>query len=82
MAGERALEALKKHRRRYRQGDREGKSQLLDESCGWTRYHRKHAISLLRGPDEEAAPSGRRRGPTYSARVIRALEAIWRRPRC
>lgn len=79
MAGERAREALKKYRRRYRQADREGKSRVLDEFCNWSSYHRKYAIALLGRPDEERAPSRRRRGPTYSAQVVRALEAIWRR---
>jgi len=36
MAGERAREALKKYRRRYRDADREGKSRVLDEFCNWT----------------------------------------------
>jgi len=69
MAGERAREALKK----------EGRSQVLNEFCSWTGYHRKYAISLLGRPEEEAVPSRRRRGPTYSAQVVRVLEAVWRR---
>jgi len=79
MAGERAREALKKYRRRYRQAAREGKSRVLDEFCSWTSYHCKYAIALLGRPDDERAPSRRRRGPTYSAQVVRVLEAIWRR---
>jgi len=80
MAGERALEALKQYRRRYGRSDREGKGQVLDEFCNWTGYHRKYAISLLRRPEDEMrSASCRRRGPTYSAQVVRVLEAIWRR---
>jgi hypothetical protein len=78
MAGERLRKALKEYRRRYQKSDRKGRSQVLDEFCELTQYHRKYAIALLHRPvDEEKSGVPRRRGPTYSAQAIRVLERIW-----
>jgi hypothetical protein len=55
------------------------RQRILDEFCANCSYHRKHAIRLLNGPP----PSGkrterrRRRGVTYSSRVIAVLKAVW-----
>jgi len=64
---------------RYQQASRTEKQQILDEFCTVTRYHRKSALRLLNGPrPERRPPPRRRRPPTYGARVIQVLAAIWR----
>jgi len=79
MTGERLAGALRKYRKRYREGDRRGRSKVLDEFCRLTGYHRKYAIALLRRPaDETVDKPRRRRGPTYSPAAIRVLERIWK----
>lgn len=77
MAGERLAQALAKYRRRYSGATRAERSDVLDEFCRLTGYHRKYATALL-GRGEAARPgSARRRGPTYSAEAVRVLERIW-----
>jgi hypothetical protein len=80
MSGERTLSSLSNYRKRYRKLDREGRSELLDEFCENTDYHRKYAISLLRKPEDLPDPGSvpRRRGATYGAVVARALTAVWK----
>ena len=80
MAGERILDSLKKYRKRYAKADRAGRSELLDEFCELTDYHRKYAIALLGRPTDAPAPGSvpRRRGVTYSKASVRVLESIWR----
>jgi len=79
MAGERLEKTLQAYRREYRKADRERRSGILDEYCSMTGYHRKYAISLLNGREEETAKKpGRRRGVTYSDQAIGILEAIWK----
>jgi len=64
---------------RYQQATRPEKRQILDECCRVTRYHRKSALRLLNGPPPVRPPQRpRRRGLTYSVRVIQVLAAIWR----
>jgi len=64
---------------RYQQASRLEKQRILDEFCTVTRYHRKSALRLLNGPPPERRPPPcRRRSPTYGARVIQVLAAIWR----
>ena len=79
MAGERTLASLSSYRKRYKKGDRRGRSKLLDEFCEMTGYHRKYAITLLLHPPDEAAPAvpRRRRGARYGPSVSRALEYLW-----
>jgi hypothetical protein len=65
---------------RYRHALKAVKSQILDEFCEVTTYHRKYATRLLNGPPPEARrPRRKRRArrPTYSAQTIRLLAAIW-----
>jgi hypothetical protein len=64
---------------RYQHATRLEKQRILDEFCRVTRYHRKSALRLLNGPPpERRPPPRRRRPPTYGARVIQVLAAIWR----
>jgi len=78
MAGERIEKALKVFRERYRRAGRDGRSRVLNEFCAATGYHRKYAISLLNRPvGEQPHEVKRKRGVTYSARAIRAVEIIW-----
>jgi len=68
------------YRKRYGKADRAGRSQLLDEFCAQTHYHRKYAIALLCRPADSPDPGCvvRRRGVTYSKASIRVLERIWK----
>lgn len=67
-------------RRRYRKTrSREEKKQILDEICATCDCHRKHAIRVMRGPNEPS--SKRRRGPRpkYAGeKLVRPLKIIWR----
>jgi len=70
--------ALGAYRKRYAKADRRERSNVLDEFCALTGYHRKYAIALLRRPPEQGPrPPRRRRGPTYSPESVRVLERIW-----
>jgi hypothetical protein len=63
---------------RYRQAPREAKTEILNEFCQTTGYHRKYALRLLHGPPPGAArPPRRHRPTTYSPAMIQALTAIW-----
>jgi len=78
MAGERLEKALRAYRLRYAAAkSRRQRTELLNEFCLTSRYHRKYAIALLNRPDGEAQER-RRRGVTYSPRAVRVLETIWR----
>ena len=63
---------------RYRAASRVEKTQILDEFCHVTGYHRKYAVRLLNTSDSgrQASKAGRRK-PIYGANVVRALAAIW-----
>jgi hypothetical protein len=72
-------EYLRKIHPRYRRGSHEEKSRILDEFCKVAGYNRKYAIGLLSGPPPEPRleEDGRSRRPTYLARTIIVLMAIW-----
>src|SRR3974390_243595 len=55
------------------------RQRILDEFCANCSYHRKHAIRLLNGPPPSGRRTGRRRrrGVTYSSRVVSVLKSIW-----
>jgi hypothetical protein len=55
------------------------RSRILDEFCQICRYNRKYAIRLLNGPAPQKTntPTSQSRPPTYGAKVIWALTAIW-----
>lgn len=69
-------EYLARMRERYVTADRAAKSQLLDEVCEVTGYHRKAAIRFLRRPARRRA---RRRGRPvrYGVAVVGALRQLW-----
>lgn len=70
------LEAIRK---RYRQGTRAQKTQILEEFCAVCKYHRKYAINLLNAPYrrvKEKKQRGRKR--KYDAQgLIPILKKIW-----
>jgi hypothetical protein len=71
------LEAIVK---RYKQVFKAEKRTILDEFCEATKYHRKHAIRLLRGFKRFTKPQPQRRGPkpVYdSPELLTALKKIW-----
>ncbi len=63
-------------RLRNAQASRAAKSQILNEFCATTGYHRKAAIRVLTGPPPR--PHRRRAPqPTYTERTLQLLKAIW-----
>jgi hypothetical protein len=64
---------------RYKKVAKPLRARILDEFCQVCGYDRKYAIRLLNGPapqkPEVTAAKGRR--PTYGAKVILTLTAIW-----
>lgn len=69
-------EYMKKTWERYVKADRKGKTRILDEFCATYECDRKYAIRLMRrGP--RLGRQTRRRGPTYSKRVIDVLYGVW-----
>jgi hypothetical protein len=69
-------EYLARMRERYERADRAAKSQLLDEVCAVTGYHRKAVIRRLRRSVVRRV--GRRGRPVrYGPRVVGALRQIW-----
>jgi transposase InsO family protein len=59
----------------YWLGSRAQKGALLDHFCGVTGYHRKYALTLLRG--RRRVRSRRRRKAVYDERVRAALRVAW-----
>ena len=79
MAGERLAKALKGYRKRYRKAsNKPERSEVLTEFCKATNYHRKYAVALLNGPEEDKQSELRRRGASYSASAVRVVERIWK----
>lgn len=71
-------EYMKKTWDRYVKASREQKTKILDEFCATYECDRKYAIRLMaKGPQPKKGRT-RRRGPTYSKRVVDILESIWR----
>ena len=65
---------------RYRRASRKNKAIILDEFCAACRYHRKHAIRLLRKFKRFIKPKKRKKGrkPLYSKEIIiKPLKTIW-----
>lgn len=63
---------------RYHRGDPDQKGKILDEFCRICGYHRKYAITLLNRPCPPTRPAARkRRGYSYSGRVVDVLAAVW-----
>ncbi len=69
-------EYMKRTWERYVKSDRAGKTRILDEFCATYGCDRKYAIRLMaKGPKKERKT--RRRGSTYSKRVIDVLHEVW-----
>jgi hypothetical protein len=71
---------LQKIHARYRRASAPEKERILDEFCANCGYHRKYAIRLLNGPPpgpRGTATARRRRGATYSSRLISVLRSVW-----
>jgi len=63
---------------RYQKASKPLRSRILDEFCQVCGYNRKYAIRLLSGPAPQKTKTPRRgRRPTYGAKMISALAAIW-----
>jgi hypothetical protein len=66
--------------KRYKQASKAQKHIILDEFCDATKYHRKHAIRLLRGFKRFSKPQPKPRGPkpVYdSPELLKALRKVW-----
>ncbi len=61
---------------RYKKSSKEEKTRILDEFVRITRYHRKHAIRVLRGSTFEA-PKVKVRPRIYDEAVRQALVVLW-----
>ena len=81
MADVRNFDMLKAFHKRYHEAELKGKSNVLDEFCQLTQYHRKYAITLLNRPLEPPEGSKRKRGVTYSKTAIDVLAQIWKAAR-
>jgi len=79
MSGRSKWEYFRAIRERYGKAAPAVKSRMLDEFCQVCGYHRKYAIrklnGLLREPAERSV--NRRRGYSYSRRVINILYEVW-----
>jgi len=63
---------------RYQKASKPLRARILDEFCQVCGYNRKYAIRLLSGPaPQKTKTHPKRRRPTYGAKMISALAAIW-----
>ncbi len=64
---------------RYHRASVALKSRILDELCATIKYNRKYAIRKLNGPPPDTTPRAhpRRRGYTYSAKILDVLAQVW-----
>lgn len=80
MSGRSKWEYFRAIRERYWKATPSVKSRILDEYCQVCGYHRKYAIRKLNGelrePTRRRLP--RRRGTSYSQRVINILSEVWK----
>ena len=79
MSGKSRWDYLKAIYIRYKKVSKPLRSRILDEFCQVCRYNRKYAIRLLNGPapQKPKATPATGRCPTYGAKVIWSLTAIW-----
>jgi len=77
MVGARANSVLKQYCEMYEHSRKHEKSNLLDEFCKITKYHRKYAIHLLKG----GVPEKKERKPRekkYCDKTIYVIDRIWK----
>jgi hypothetical protein len=79
MSGKSRWDYLKAIYFRYKKVSKPLRARILDEFCQVCRYNRKYAIRLLNGaaPQKPKATRPKGRRPTYGAKVIGSLTAIW-----
>ena len=64
-------------RERYQRSNRTGRTAILDEFVAVTRYHRKHAVRLLRSAGDRQLPLARAVARRYGVEVREALIVLW-----
>jgi hypothetical protein len=79
MSGKSRWDYFKAIYSRYKKVSKPLRSRILDEFCQVCGYNRKYAIRLLGGPAPQKPKATARKGrrPTYGAKVISSLTAIW-----
>jgi len=79
MSGKSRWDYLKAIYSRYKRVSKPLRAKILDEFCQVCGYNRKYAIRLLNGPapQKPEGTSAKGRRPTYGAKVIVSLTAIW-----
>jgi hypothetical protein len=79
MSGKSRWDYLKAIYVRYKKVSKPLRARILDEFCQVCHYNRKYAIRLLNGPALQKPKATRRQGrrPTYGAKVISSVTAIW-----
>jgi hypothetical protein len=79
MGGKSRWDYLKAIYSRYKKVSKPLRARILDEFCQVCGYNRKYAIRLLNGPapQKPEGTSAKGRRPTYGAKVILSLTAIW-----
>jgi len=79
MGGKSKWDYLKAIYLRYKKVSKPLRARILDEFCQVCGYNRKYAIRLLNGPapQKSKTPASKGRRPTYGAKVILSLTAIW-----
>lgn len=65
-------------RPRYLRAGRSEKKRILDELVATTEYHRKHAITLLRGRPKRGNPRRPALKRKYQGPVVVVLARLWR----
>ena len=79
MSGKSKWDYLKAIYFRYKKVSKPLRARILDEFCQVCGYNRKYAIRLLGGPAPQKPKATSRKGrrPTYGAKAIFSLTAIW-----
>ncbi len=79
MSGKSKWDYLKAIYFRYKKVSKPLRARILDEFCQVCHYNRKYAIRLLNGPAPQKTNTtiSKGRRPSYGAKVISAMTAIW-----
>jgi hypothetical protein len=70
-------ELIEAVRERYRGGDRQAKSRILDEMSAVTGLHRKHVMRLMQAPGASGRHRPRPERQRYDQSVVEALVVLW-----